>query len=241
MKRSSSSTRQTLSSDRNKKAKKDTDTSPLYFYSTRPGKIGATYSNFSNHPLFTEDGNVYRTAEHYFQSKKFEKTDPKWAKAIRNCKTPSAAKKLGGNREHSLVEDWEDIKEDVMYEALELKAVYNPAFVEDLLASGSRHLVENSPSDYYWGIGYLKTGKNRLGHLLMELRDQIRDKEQWEKFVRDRTSLKPKEGEKEKMEHDDVYDRDKVIRTKKEWDKHVMMLATASIIADDDDDDKTLK
>ena len=43
-----------------------------------------------------------------------------------------------------------------------------------LLETEARELIENAPSDYYWGCGQTGTGKNRLGHLLMELRAALK-------------------------------------------------------------------
>jgi ribA/ribD-fused uncharacterized protein len=43
-----------------------------------------------------------------------------------------------------------------------------------LLDTGERALIENSPSDYYWGCGHTGTGQNRLGCLLMELRAALK-------------------------------------------------------------------
>ncbi|GLC48449.1 hypothetical protein PLESTB_000099000 [Pleodorina starrii] len=34
-------------------------------------------------------------------------------------------------------------------------------------------LVEASPHDYYWGAGYERTGQNKLGRLLMQVRDEL--------------------------------------------------------------------
>ncbi|KAG2494143.1 hypothetical protein HYH03_007779 [Edaphochlamys debaryana] len=34
-------------------------------------------------------------------------------------------------------------------------------------------LVEASPHDYYWGAGYERTGQNKLGRLLMKVRDEL--------------------------------------------------------------------
>jgi predicted NAD-dependent protein-ADP-ribosyltransferase YbiA (DUF1768 family) len=39
--------------------------------------------------------------------------------------------------------------------------------------TGNEELVENSPYDYYWGVGRNGTGKNRLGILLMKLREEL--------------------------------------------------------------------
>jgi ribA/ribD-fused uncharacterized protein len=182
--------------------------------------LGSTYSNFSNHPFFA-DGKTYRTNEHYFQYKKFEKTDPEWAETIRACVSPSAAKKKGGSKDHPLRADWDLVKETVMYRGLELKALYNEEFVTDLLASKDRMLIENSPSDYYWGNGHLKTGQNRLGHLLMRLRSQIRDQSEWKETLRKRLEMKKKIGN--------------VICTKQQWEQHVHLLGDASTKEEEED------
>ncbi len=36
-----------------------------------------------------------------------------------------------------------------------------------------RYLTENSPYDYFWGIGNDGTGKNLLGKILMETREVL--------------------------------------------------------------------
>lgn len=45
---------------------------------------------------------------------------------------------------------------------------------EILLATGEEEIVEKSPIDYYWGCGADGSGKNRLGVILMEVREIIR-------------------------------------------------------------------
>lgn len=42
-----------------------------------------------------------------------------------------------------------------------------------LLSTKKRELVENSPFDRYWGCGGDGTGANRLGVLLMEVRQEL--------------------------------------------------------------------
>jgi hypothetical protein len=42
---------------------------------------------------------------------------------------------------------------------------------EVLLSTGNELIVENAPGDYYWGCGADGSGKNRLGQILMEVRE----------------------------------------------------------------------
>jgi len=45
---------------------------------------------------------------------------------------------------------------------------------ELLLGTGHRELVEASPFDHYWGCGADGSGQNRLGRLLMKIREEFR-------------------------------------------------------------------
>ena len=44
-----------------------------------------------------------------------------------------------------------------------------------LLETGSRELVEQASSDYYWGCGADGSGRNMLGRILAETRARLRD------------------------------------------------------------------
>lgn len=46
---------------------------------------------------------------------------------------------------------------------------------EILLATADEEIVEASPSDSYWGCGADGSGKNRLGQLLMLVRERLRE------------------------------------------------------------------
>ena len=59
----------------------------------------------------------------------------------------------------------------MMKDGLRLKFAQNPQMLEKLLSTGSRVIVEFSEKDSYWGNGGDGSGKNRLGVLLMEIRE----------------------------------------------------------------------
>jgi len=145
----------------------------IYFYSARADY--GFFSNFSDHG-FMLDGHYWPTSEHYFQAKKFEGT--KYEGMIRNAATPGKAARMGRNRKWPLRRDWESIKEHVMKRALKKKFETHPDIYEELMATDGQKLIENAPRDYYWGCGQDGSGKNRLGVLLMELRNDFVHKEQ---------------------------------------------------------------
>ena len=130
----------------------------------------AWLSNFSPH-AFSLDGLLWPTVEHYFQAAKFPSADH--AERIRRAKTPKDAKALGRSRVATLRPDWEAVKEDVMRRALSAKFEAHAELRALLVATAEHDLVENSPGDHYWGCGKSGTGRNRLGHLLMELRSTL--------------------------------------------------------------------
>lgn len=121
---------------------------------------------------FVMDDVVYPTVEHYFQSKKFEGT--KWENYILSLTTPKDTAREGKRRDLPLRKDWESIKEEVMYDALHAKFSQSGKLKELLLNTGEQELVENSPFDNYWGVGREQMGRNRLGVLLMRLREDIK-------------------------------------------------------------------
>lgn len=132
------------------------------------------FSNFQ--PVEIElDGLKWPTVEHFYQAMKT--LDPSEQRKIRLAPTPHEAKKLG--RQATMRSDWELIKEDVMMRALRAKFA-QPDFKRSLLATGDEQIVEvNSWHDNEWGQCTCpkclhKDGKNKLGKLLMKLREELR-------------------------------------------------------------------
>ncbi len=114
---------------------------------------------------------MWKTSEHYFQAKKFEKTIHE--EEIRNISSASKAAKEGRKRTLPLRKDWEDVKLDVMRTALYEKFTQNKGIKEILLSTKTATLVEHTTNDNFWGDGGDGSGKNWLGKLLMELREKF--------------------------------------------------------------------
>ncbi|MFO5526761.1 MAG: NADAR family protein [Cuspidothrix sp.] len=141
----------------------------IYFYNIRE-QYGC-FSNFSPHG-FVLDELYWSTSEHYFQAQKFIGT-PYLAK-LRLVKTPKEAANMGRERTLPLRPDWEEVKDNIMRKAVFSKFSTNKDIQEILLSTGNEELVENSPIDYYWGCGADGSGKNMLGIVLMEVRQQLK-------------------------------------------------------------------
>lgn len=73
--------------------------------------------------------------------------------------------------------DWDEVKVDFMRQILVAKAEQHEYVRRKLLATGDRLLVENSWRDDYWGWGPNRDGQNMLGTIWMELRTELRSRE----------------------------------------------------------------
>lgn len=145
---------------------------PIYFYHQDDPKTGYM-SNFSKHPIVVNN-KFYATSEHYFQSKKFEGTVHE--ERVRLANSPMIAAIMGRNKNSPLRKDWEQVKDQIMYKALEEKFNQHPDICEKLLSTGNAILIEHTKNDSYWADGGDGTGLNKLGLLLMRLRDEFRKK-----------------------------------------------------------------
>lgn len=141
----------------------------IYFYSVHAPH--GSFSNFSAHGISLK-GVWWPTTEHFFQAQKFAGTPHE--EAIRLAKTPKQAAEMGRDRRRPLRADWEQVKDDIMRAAVREKFRTHAGLREELLATGDAEIVENAPGDYYWGCGADGSGKNMLGKILMEIREELR-------------------------------------------------------------------
>lgn len=80
--------------------------------------------------------------------------------------------KLGQKLSYQQREDWYKVRENIMLEVLRAKFQQHSDLGELLLATGDAYLVEHSNRDAFWADGGDGKGKNRLGHLLMQVRGE---------------------------------------------------------------------
>lgn len=128
------------------------------------------FSNFARYPIRLK-GKTWSTTEHYFQAQKFAGTDHEIK--IQKAASPMKAAELGRTRKVKMRRNWNNIKDNIMLEALQAKFNQHLELKELLLATGDSVLVEHTENDSYWGDGGDGTGKNKLGKLLMKVRDEL--------------------------------------------------------------------
>ncbi len=139
----------------------------IYFY--KESDAYGEYSYFTRYPIEIHDV-IWYTTEHYFQAMKFPH-DPEYQEKIRTTKACHDIKKLGNTRQIKLRPDWEEVKENIMMIALRAKFDQYPELKQLLLSTAGHGVVEHTENDNYWGDAGDGSGLNRLGDLLVELRE----------------------------------------------------------------------
>lgn len=127
-------------------------------------------SNCSAHALYF-NGISCPTAEHAYQGSKFSETSMRLfvSKQI----SPLGAKKVAHNNRDKYRSDWEEVKLRVMEEILRVKLTTHSEVREALLETGQAEIMEDSPSDSFWGSGPDGRGQNHLGKIWMKLRAEL--------------------------------------------------------------------
>ena len=132
--------------------------------------IGASryLSNFYDVTV-TFDNITYDNSEAAFHAQKVldEELRKQFAKL-----SPRAAKRKG--RRVQLRDDWEDVKDDIMYQIVKAKFEQHPELRDKLRATDNLKIVEfNTWGDREWGVCD-GDGLNKLGKILMRVRDELR-------------------------------------------------------------------
>lgn len=172
--------------------------SRILFYS--PKDPYGCFSNFSRHPV-TIYGYTADTSEHPFQAMKFFPHRPDLVQAVMKASTPARAAEMGRDRSNPMRPDWdmsvpadehpcpglmmddsrglapvvERVKDKVMWEVVMAKFTQHTNLRATLLGTGEAPLIEDAIHDPYWGWGCSHTGVNRLGKILMGVRQVIRE------------------------------------------------------------------
>lgn len=119
----------------------------------------------------------FPSTEHVFQMAKLEHTDigipeqRELFEEVAGLETPGQSKRFGRRIPELNIESWNAARDRAMAHALKAKFSQHADLREKLLGLEGYYLEEgNHWGDRYWGVD--GTGKNRLGELLMELRDR---------------------------------------------------------------------
>ena len=144
----------------------------IYFYNKNEPYYELT--NFFRSSIVI-DNEEYPTVEHFYQSQKFP-NNSEFQLRIKSMDRPSKAREIVYTPEFSNDFDnewWSTVKDSVMLTGLRAKFGQNETLRKLLLDTKSKILIENSPCDNYWGCGSNHDGLNKLGKLLMQVRNEL--------------------------------------------------------------------
>jgi len=130
------------------------------------------FSNFSFHTVALENI-VFPTGEHAFQCYKAKTEDG--FDAVLEAPTPSNAKRIA--RQIDMRDDWEEVKDEVMYNVIKAKVEQHRDVKELLLSTGDEEIQEgNTWGDEYWGVSLPSgRGRNQLGKTWMRVRRELQN------------------------------------------------------------------
>lgn len=116
---------------------------------------------------------IFPTVEHYYQAMKFYSNDSRFC-VILNLVDPDAARLLTKTPEYKVNrrENFDEIKFDIMENALRAKFAQNPDAAELLKSTGDAILIKSCPVCYNCGFGE-GSGENRIGKILMQIRSEL--------------------------------------------------------------------
>ena len=123
---------------------------------------------------------TFATSEHAYQACKFP-ARPDIQQRIAEAPTAREAAAIGRTPGLGIDPGWNARRVDVMRWVLRMKREANQAEIDAVLAAtGDRPIVEVSTRDPWWGarpVADRYEGRNVLGRLWMELRQQLRDRD----------------------------------------------------------------
>ncbi|KAH8096614.1 hypothetical protein BXZ70DRAFT_326627 [Cristinia sonorae] len=134
--------------------------------------------HFSSHPVHYKN-KLYPTAYHLYEAMKYLDHRPDIAERIRTSGSGREGVERAGevSRDYTahVRPDWERVMVDKMEEALYHKFIQHESARRILLATGQKSLIFSEYDDAFWGDGPVGQGLNHIGHILMRIRDQLRD------------------------------------------------------------------
>lgn len=157
----------------------------LFFYGHNPNKSNThIFSQWFPCKFSGDNGVEYQSCEQYMMAQKaLLFNDMVIYNKIMKSKSPKTAKALGRKVKNFNEDMWKAHREDIVKQGNLYKFSQNPELKKILLATGDKQLVEASPYDRIWGIGFKKSnalkvdqsewGDNLLGKALVAVRTQL--------------------------------------------------------------------
>lgn len=142
---------------------------PISFFRAYNVGYTAGFSLSTNHSVQTELG-LFHMAEAAVHAYK-NPDNPEYINAQQQCKSALLSRCLA--RKTTIIPDWEQIMEEVVYKVVLAKFEQHPDLRRNLTNTGLRPIVYNTHIDHVLGTGGDFTGRNILGKTLMKVREKF--------------------------------------------------------------------
>nr|GAT55741.1 predicted protein [Mycena chlorophos] len=137
-----------------------------------PNGPHSNFDQFAVHPI-NYNGVVYPSPQHLFQALKFVAHRMDIAETIRNAATAEIAFDIAHANKAAARADWFSINLEKMEEVLFLKFTQYDQLKQELLATGSDELYQDSATDTFWSVGPDLLGCNEFGKALERVRARL--------------------------------------------------------------------
>lgn len=144
------------------------------YFNTRNKKF-SFMSNFYPSKLLI-DGKEYWHVEGYYQSQKFAEINKSAEDHIRTALSPALCKKVAYSYPlpPSRKKEWDEgLKDKIMKRGVLCKFITDKYLTESLISTGDTMLIEDNIYDEYWANGTGGRGLNKLGDILMNVRNVL--------------------------------------------------------------------
>lgn len=110
------------------------------------------------HELEPHTDRVYKTAEHYMMYQKAILFDPSRAEDVLHASTPAEAQAIGRELRGFDKKRWDEVNDGIVERANYLKFTQDGdgSALDTVIDTKGKEMVEASPKDRIWGIGYGK-------------------------------------------------------------------------------------
>jgi len=135
------------------------------------------FSPYTSHAIEV-DGALYPTVEHAYQCARY--TDEKIKEEIRDATSPMKAWQVSSKYKHLQKPEFKDenYKREVMKEMMRFKMLQHEEVKHVLLDSGDLEIIKKvvtyPPGDGFWDIGEDGKGRNEIGKIWMEIREELK-------------------------------------------------------------------
>jgi ribA/ribD-fused uncharacterized protein len=124
---------------------------------------------FSGHMLEYK-GVLYTTLEHAYHCQRY--TDEAILDEIKNARSAYLAWDVSQKYKSQQRQDWDKQKVEVMKELFRAKLAQHADVKNALLASGDALIIKHQ-TDPFWGDALDGTGRNEMGEIWMQLREEL--------------------------------------------------------------------